>query len=416
MPKVKFLIIGAGSRGVSYSRCILENSPRAEVAAVAEPDPTRRDTIVKQHNITEENIFDDWRQLTGKGGIADAVIIATQDNQHYEPAMYFIKQGYHVVLEKPMSPDQRQCREIVEAANASGKLFSVCHVLRYTQYTKKLKKLLDSGVIGDIISIQHLEPVGYFHQAHSYIRGHWRNEEASSSMLLAKSCHDFDWLRYLIDSPCSSISSFGNLKYFKKDNQPKGAAEMCFDCAVEPQCPYSAKKIYIDRAEKGYFDWPVRTITKDLTVKGVTEAVEKGPYGRCVFDCDNNVVDHQVVNMLFENGSTVSFTMTGFTRDAGPRKTRIFGTKGEIYGNESHIEIYDFLTGSREVYEGNSADGTIIGGHGGGDMGLISSFITAIETNNPDEIITGPRETLESHSMVFDAELARKENVVVNRL
>ena len=239
------------------------------------------------------------------------------------------------------------------------------------------------------------------------MRGNWRNEAESSFMLLAKSCHDLDWIRYIMGSKCEAVSSFGSLKHFRKECAPAGSAKRCVSCKIERQCPYSAIKIYIDsRADKGNFDWPVNVLTTDLTKEGVMKALREGPYGRCVYACDNDVVDNQIVNMRFEGGATVAFTMTAFNE--GGRKTRIFGTKGEIYGDGSKLHVFDFMTDKTEVIDTNIAsDNSILSGHGGGDFGIMDSFVSALATGDTNKILSGPDETLESHLMVFSAEKSR---------
>jgi predicted dehydrogenase len=407
MKKVRLLVVGAGSRGSGYSTFAEAHPDRAEVVGVAEPREFYRKQMIDKYNIPEENAFTDWKDAASKEKFADAVIIATQDAMHTEPALAFAAKGYHMLLEKPMAPTAEECTKIVEAAKKANVILGVCHVMRYTNYTKALKKLLDSGAIGEIVNIQHLEPVGYWHQAHSFVRGNWRNEKESSFMLLAKSCHDIDWIRYIMGAKCEAVSSFGSLKHFRKEEKPEGAADRCLDCKIEPECPYSAKKIYIkDRLEKGNVHWPVNVLTPDTTLEGVTKALREGPYGRCVYECDNDVVDNQVVNMLFEGGKTASFTMTAFNK-GGHRITRIFGTKGEIYGNGSKIEHYDFLTNKNEEVNTNATDSSILGGHGGGDYGIMNSFVSAISENDPSKIISGPDETLESHLIVFAAEKSK---------
>jgi predicted dehydrogenase len=320
-----------------------------------------------------------------------------------------------------MAPTEADCQRIIQAAKENNVLFGVCHVMRYTHYTQTLKQVVDSGAIGEVVSVQHLEPVGYWHQAHSFVRGSWRSEQESSFMLLAKSCHDLDWLSYIIGEPCKSISSFGTLKHFKRSEKPAaaGSAIRCLHCNYEPDCPYSAKKIYItDRLAKGNSGWPVRVLTPEPTMESVTDALENGPYGRCVYECDNDVVDNQVVNMLFEGGKTAVFTMTAFNR-ANHRKTRIFGTRGEIYGDGQNIEIFDFLTDQTRVIDTEAtsatADGaaTVLGGHGGGDYGLMDRFVAAVCENKPSLILSGPDESLESHRMVFASEEARLSHTVV---
>ena len=311
----------------------------------------------------------------------------------------------------PLTADE--CRRIVDAVKANGVMLAVGHVMLYTKYTQALKHLLDVGRIGDVVSIQHLEPVGYWHQAHSFVRGNWRNEAESSFMLLAKSCHDIDWIRYIMGQKCLSVSSFGALKHFRKEEKPAEAADAtrCLECAHEPFCAYSAKKLYLGNLHKGRTGWPVNILTFDVTEAGVMEALRTGPYGRCVYECDNDVVDNQVVNMFFEDGRTAAFTMTAFT-EAGHRRTSIFGTQGEIYGDGVKIWVTDFLNDHTEVIDTQAAGASIMGGHGGGDYGLMSAFVHAVANNDPSGLLSGPDETLASHLMVFAAEqsAARKQS------
>lgn len=408
---VTIIIAGCGGRGSGYSQFALEHPDRMKVIGVAEPIDTRRNRMVQQHKLDPRNVFADWRQLAQRERFADGAIVATQDAMHAEPAVAFAARGYHMLLEKPMAPTEADCRRIVQAVTKAGILFAVCHVLRYTSYTRKLKAMVDSGLIGEVVSLQHLEPVGYWHQAHSFVRGNWRNEKESSCMLLAKSCHDLDWISHIMAAPCRKVSSFGSLRHFRKECQPAGAASRCLDCGVEPRCPYSARKIYLGRVAAGHVGWPVDVITEDTTVAGVTEALRSGPYGRCVYECDNDVVDHQVVNMLFDGERTAAFTMTAFCQGAH-RRTRLFGTMGEIYCEGPRIEHFDFLTDKTEVIDAEAGDPTILGGHGGGDYGLMTAFIDALATGDKTKILSGPAETLESHLMVFAAERARVNGTV----
>jgi len=412
MKQVRLIIAGAGDRGTVYSSFAKEHPERANIVGVAEPRNFYRERMVKEHDIPEENVFTDWKDLAKQEKFADAVIIATQDHMHKDPVIKFAKKGYHILLEKPMAPDEKGCRDIIKAVQGKKIIFAVGHVLRYTRYTKKLKEILDSGRIGDVISLQRLEPVGYWHQAHSFVRGNWRNEKESSFMLLTKSCHDLDWIRYIMGKKCKTVSSFGSLTHFNKENKPENAGDNCLECAYEPLCPYSAKKIYLDFLKRGKTGWPVNVITSDVTKGGIVRAIREGPYGRCVYECDNDVVDHQVVNMEFEGGETASFTMTAFTK-ARQRETRIFGTRGEIYGNGTKIQIYEFLTGKSEIIDASGKDPSSLADHGGGDYGLISAFIEAVAENDPSKVLSGPEESLESHLIAFAAEKGRKEGKVV---
>jgi len=412
MKQISVVIIGAGSRGGGYGDLIAGMPERAKVVGVAEPREAFRNLFLSKHQVEPRHVFTDWRQAAELPRFADAVVIATQDAMHVEPAVAFAEKGYHVLLEKPMAPNEADCRRIVAAVNGKV-IFAVGHVMRYTLYSRAMKRLLDSGAIGDIVSMQHLEPVGFWHQAHSFVRGNWGNEAKSSPMLLAKSCHDLDWIRYMMGKRCVQVSSFGSLKHFRKENQPAGAADRCLDCRVEAACPYSAARFYLDKVEKGELGWPVDVLCANPTKETIIEALRTEPYGRCVYACDNDVVDHQVVNMSFDDGSTAAFTMTAFNRGYD-RVTRIFGTHGEVYGAGDKIEHYDFLTGATKLVDINAGEHTLAGGHGGGDGGLMDSFITAIAENDQSKILSGPEESLETHLMVFAAERARREGIVVN--
>ncbi|MEO3883795.1 Gfo/Idh/MocA family oxidoreductase [Nonomuraea sp. B5E05] len=395
---ITLAIVGAGSRGASYADHAVETG-RARVVAVADPLAGRR------ARFPDATPYEGWRELAALPRQADAVVIATQDREHVEPAVRFAELGYDILLEKPMAVSEDDCHTIVEAAERSGAIFAVCHVLRYTAYTRVLKELLDGGRIGEIVNIQHLEPVGWWHQAHSYVRGNWRRADESTFMLLAKSCHDLDWLVHLTGRQVTRVSSFGGLQHFRPENRPEGAADRCLDCRVEPDCPYSARRIYLPLA--GTDEWPLSVLTDDVSEQGVLEALRTGPYGRCVYACDNDVVDHQVVNLEFEGGATASFTMTAFT-PALHRQTRIFGTRGSIEGDGDRLIVTDFVTGRSETVDTSpTGDATARGGHGGGDQALVEAFLTAVATRDRAPILSSPGESLHSHLIAWAAERSR---------
>ncbi|MFI6294033.1 Gfo/Idh/MocA family protein [Nonomuraea sp. NPDC050790] len=399
---VTLAVVGAGSRGSGYAR---NAEGRARVVAVADPLPTRR------QRFPEAAQYADWRELAALPRQADAVIIATMDADHVEPAVRFAELGYHILLEKPMAVTEEDCRTIVAAAEKAGTVFAVCHVLRYTPYTHTLKRLLDAGAVGEIISVQHLEPVGWWHQAHSYVRGNWRRTDESTFMLLAKSCHDLDWLVYLMGRQVTRVSSFGGLKHFTPANRPEGAADRCLDCSVESTCPYSAPRLYLPLAGREH--WPLTAVTEDVSEAGVREALRTGPYGRCVYACDNDVVDHQVVNMEFEGGASAAFTMTAFTPQQH-RQTRVFGTRGSIEGDGVLLKVTDFVTGETSVVDSSTTgDGTAGGGHGGGDEGLMNAFLNAVETGDRSAVLSSPGESLHSHLIAWAAERSRLDGTTV---
>jgi predicted dehydrogenase len=413
MAAVSVLVVGAGSRGSGYAGYIAQHPAQAQVVGVAEPRPFYRQRLAEQHRVPATQVFADWREAASRPRFADAVIITTQDAMHAEPAEAFARLGYHMVLEKPMAPTPQDCWRIFRAVEKAAVLFAVCHVMRYTAYSRQMKALIEKGAVGEVVNIQQLEPVGYWHQAHSFVRGNWRNSAESSPMLLAKSCHDLDWLRYLMGVPCKQVSSFGSLVHFRPEAKPPGAADRCLDCACESDCPYSAKRFYLGKARDGKWGWPVDVLTPERTEAAVLEALRRGPYGRCVYACDNDVVDNQVVNMLFAGGRTSSFTMTAFN-EGGNRRTRVFGTRGELIGDGSTIECFDFLSNTRQVIDTRAPDGSLAGGHGGGDYGLMRAFVEAVARQDASPILSGPEETLDTHMMVFAAEEARAVGTVVD--
>ncbi|MFD5720542.1 Gfo/Idh/MocA family protein [Streptomyces sp. NPDC127036] len=411
-PAVTLAVVGAGDRGTRHARWALDHPGRATVVAVAEPRETRRRRFAAAHGLEPDAAVGDWRDLAERGRIADAVLICTLDREHLEPVLRFAALGYHILLEKPMALTEDECRRIVDAVERAGVTLAVGHVLRYTPYTRAVKEVVDSGRLGDVVSVQHLEPVGFWHQAHSFVRGNWRNTQEATSMLMAKSCHDIDWLQYVLGQPPVRVSSFGRLSHFRPENRPEGAADRCLDCAVEPDCPYSARREYGDRLARGEHHWPLSVLLDDFTPEALETALREGPYGRCVYACDNDVVDHQVVSMEFASGATATFTMTAFTEQAD-RRTRIFGTRGELRGDGENVSVYDFLTRTEEAVDLGRVGGMdAAGGHGGGDAGLMDAFVAAVATKNPGLVKSGPRESLTSHLTVLAAERARHAGTV----
>jgi predicted dehydrogenase len=410
---VRVALVGAGSRGGVYGRWVEEHPDLARVVAVAEPDAGRRAGVRATHGLAAEAAFADWRDLLAGPRVADAVVVTTQDADHAAPAVAFAEAGYDLLLEKPIAPTERDCRRVVDAVRRAGVVFGVCHVLRYAPYTQVLRELLAQGRIGEIVSIDHVEPVGFDHYAHSYVRGNWRRSDTSAPMLLAKSCHDLDWLLHVVGRPARSVASYGALRLFRPENRPAEAADRCPDCPLRHTCAYSAETIYGRHLAAGDLAWPLRVLTPDPTPESVAEALRTGPYGRCVWACDNDVVDHQVVTLEFDGDVTATFTMTAFTTDR-PRTTSIFGTLGELHCDADTIRVTDFRTlGIEEIHVAAPAGDPLLSGHSGGDAGLMAAFAGAVATRDPAWIGESAAQALAAHELVFAAERARLERRVV---
>ncbi len=408
--KITVALIGAGVRGEVYASYALDHPHEMEVVAVAEPDVEKRKKMQALYKIEQSKVFENANELLGEARLADAVFICTQDHDHYSQAIKALEQGYHVLLEKPMSPKKQECIAIEQAAGRSGKVLSVCHVLRYTPFFSKIKSILEAGTIGRLMTVQHNEYVGYWHQAHSFVRGNWNNDLTSSPMILAKACHDMDILQWLIDEPCQSIASFGALSYFKPEHAPEGAPQRCLDgCPAAVECEYYAPKHYLTEQ----LGWPTSSISTDLSYKARLQALEQGPYGRCVFHCDNNVVDHQVASMQFAGDVTAVFTMSAFARDGG-RFIHLTGTKGEIRGamEKNEIIIKLFSSGEEETITLRPPGGHI--GHGGGDMILVRDFLELVRGGTKSRSLTSATHSLQSHLLAFAAEESRVQKQMIH--
>lgn len=413
MKKLKVILIGAGNRGERYTDIMAAMPDKYEVVAVAEPIESRRKNIQKKHHLPDEACFSDAAKLLAKGKIADACVIATMDREHYDFTMQAISLKYDILLEKPISPEPMECKRIADYAEEMGVKVVVCHVLRYAPFFITIKQAILDGRIGDIVSINHEECVGLANKSHAFVRGNWGNSDRASCMLLQKSCHDMDILQWLIGKKLKKVQSFGALNYFKKENAPEGSPEYCIEgCPKAESCPYNAVKMYLEDNNS----WLRTTCTReaDPTDEMVEKAIRTTQYGKCIFKCDNNVVDRQTVNMLFEDDITVTFTMNGFNK-AG-RYIHIMGTKGEIRGamdEATPITIFDFSTRQTTVIPMQSKDG-IMAGHGGGDNGIVESFYDYVTKGEMGISVSDITVSTNNHLIVFAAEKSRAENTVVD--
>ncbi|MCC7465974.1 MAG: Gfo/Idh/MocA family oxidoreductase [Saprospiraceae bacterium] len=402
---ITVVTIGAGNRGNVYGNYALSHPDEMDIVGVAEPVQVRNDRYTQKHNIQAENRFDTWERVFEKPKFADAVLITTPDNLHYGPCMAALKAGYDVLLEKPISPSEKECRDILNLAKKTGRIVAVCHVLRYAPYFEKLRELMHNGSIGDIVSVQHMEPIEHIHMSHSYVRGNWHDRNATTPIILAKSCHDLDILRWLINKPCKKIVAMGGIRWFRKENAPAGSTPRCMDgCAAESTCPYSAMKIYYRQRGWLYvFDMP-----DDKSKHGeyILEKLRTTNYGRCVYHMDNNQEDHYVSTMEFEGGVTAAFSMEAFTSYAG-RRTRVMGSMGDIVGDMDTFTVTDFRTGKSTVYDNTSGDG-----HGGGDWRLVRNWLQAVSQRKPELLTSTIDASIESHIMGFMAEKSRKTGKV----
>ena len=339
--------------------------------------------------------------------LADLMLICTPDRCHYSQAKAAMLLDYDLLLEKPIAPTADQCSELRDIANERGRKVAVCHVLRYTVFYQKIRELIASGIIGDVMNMQAIEQVCYWHQAHSFVRGNWRNEGLSSCMILQKCCHDMDILLWLCGKHCKRVSSFGSLSHFREDRAPEGSGTRCMDCGIAETCPYNAVRFYLDEFHRTGDEWPQNVVAFEPTEEKLLAALKDGPYGRCVYHCDNDVVDHQVVNLELEDGATVNFTMTAFTAHGG-RTLRVGGTMGELYCDMKANTIRVMPYGKEDEVIDVRKLASDFSGHGGGDARMVREFVDLVRGETGiSSTMTSIDRSVESHLVALAAEESR---------
>ena len=411
MKQIDLAVIGYGGRGSLYAKYARFFGSR--IVAVCDPDADRRAASLKDG---AGRVFASQDEFFALPKLAGAVIIATMDKEHYAPAVRALEAGYDILLEKPVSPNLNECIAIAEKARKLKRKVVVCHCLRYSPFFTAMKQILDGGKLGDIMDISLVENVGYYHFAHSFVRGNWRNSETSAPVILAKSCHDLDILCWFIGKPCVSVSSFGSLSHFIPANAPGGSADRCCDCKIKDKCVYNCYSIYNNKkyeslaglAKHGRLGTAEPEINARLSEEG-------NLYGRCVYRCDNNVCDRQAVNMLFEGGVTAQFTLSAFSEDMG-RSVKIHCSGGEIFGNIDKNKVHYTVFGKKTKTVEVSFESGEYASHGGGDILLVKQFIEYAAGGGRAPHITDIGVSVMSHAIAFAAEESRLDGGRVVKL
>lgn len=390
------------------AKAIAKFSDEIYIKAVAEPEENRKQMAINDYGVPEENVFNDYNEFLSKGVIVDLLMITTMDNFHYEPLMKALEIGYkNILLEKPLSPSMKECIEMTEAAQKHNANVIVLHSLRYGLYWRKLREIVKSGEIGKVMGIRHVEGASVMNYSHSFVRGNWENTKDSAPFIMAKSCHDTDIITYITGKKYKKISSFGSLVYYTQENAPEGAASHCLDCKYKDECMYSTVPLY--EAEY-HAPWYESIVTKE-GYSSVEEAARKGRYGRCVYKCDNNLVDNQVMNFEFEDGTTGTFTVTAF--DSG-RRTEIQGTLYTVFGDEGtgEIKLRNQIGGNIDKVYNVASESSATIAHSTTDMQLVKELIEFIKCGDATNLsfIQG---ALDSHLACFAAEISREEERVV---
>lgn len=412
---VKVAILGLGSRGATTYGDYLITLNDVKISAICDIDKDKLNFYQNKYHVEKKDCFLNSEDFFKAGKLADILIIATMDQDHYSQAMKALDLTYHLLLEKPIALNLKQCLDIENKALKNNLYVVVCHVLRYSLFYKKIKEIVNSKILGNIININTTENVGYWHQAHSFVRGNWNNSNKTSPMILQKCCHDFDILNWIIDKKPLNVSSFGSLSLFKKENAPKDSSNYCYDCKIQNNCPYNAVKYYVDSIKNDKdLGWPYDVVVLNPTKDKVLAAIKNGPYGRCVYKCDNNVVDHQIVNIQYEDNITATHTMCAFSKDCY-RDIKIFATRGDLIANTlNNTIIYHTFVDNKEFVIDVSKLTNDLSGHMGGDKLMINELLKLInkETSQLDSSI---EKSVLSHVIAFAAEKSRiNKGVVIN--
>ncbi|MBE6827280.1 MAG: Gfo/Idh/MocA family oxidoreductase [Ruminococcaceae bacterium] len=417
------VIVGAGHRAFTYAKLALTNPELLKIVGVADPDKIRQKKAMEMFGFPAENCFDSAEELSRQPKLADAVINGTMDEQHLATSLPLLKAGYDMLLEKPFATNEQEMRELVDCVRENGNKVMICHVLRYTPFYLSIKQRVASGEIGDIINIQTSEHVSYHHLSTSYVRGKWANSErCHTSMLLAKCCHDIDIMMWMMsETKPVSVASFGSKFQFKPENAPENAGTRCLvDCPLVDTCRYSAKRLYLDQPERwAFYIWDkLEGIENPTDEDRINLLKGDSNYGRCIYKCDNNVVDHQSVLVNFESGATGTHNMVGGSSKP-LRRIHIIGTKGEIYGDFEESKFYVSMihptkTGENTVEEVDlRVTGDMVGaygGHGGGDERLAEDFVKFLHGEKPSLACTSIFDSVAGHLCVYLADNSREEN------
>ena len=402
---LRIAVIGAGVRGTGLAMKLSSSEFSAVVVAVADPNDEKRISFAKEFNLSDSATFTGWEELTKQLDGCDAAIIATLDNQHTGPVMACLHRGWHILVEKPLADSFEDCLLIDKTQKAKNVVTAVCHTLRFMDGFRKVKQILDSGTIGNLIHIEHFEAIGNLRFVHNYVRGRWAQEKNNTFLLLHKCSHDIDYINWLFTEQCQRVSSFGSLKYYTPLNAPESSAYRCTDnCSIRDTCPYSALSIYADGALD---EWPARDICQVHTRVAHLEAIKNGPFGVCAWRAGNDVVDHQVVMMEFSGGATATCTLSGYSATNG-RRIRLQGTLGEMLFDEASGTV------SIKTFSGHKSETIIISStdsYHPEDKDILNDWLSSIVLSTPVTVNSG--EALRTHAVVFASEVSRKENRTV---
>ena len=427
---LKAVIVGAGHRALIYASYAKQYPDELQIVGVADPIEGRRELVARLYNLPPERCYSTADALAAQPRFADVAINGTMDHQHLATSLPLLEAGYDLLLEKPFAISEAQMWTLVDSARAHGRKVMICHVLRFAPFYAAIRQRVLDGVIGDLISVQSVEHVAYHHMSTAFVRGKWaRSIDGYASMLMAKCCHDLDLIAWMKSGVRPrSVTSHGSNFQFRPEKAPPGAAARCLgdgvtslsDCPIEPDCLYSARKHYIDHPDRwSFYVWDGLEHLESPTLDDKIVSLRgDNPYGRCVWACDMDVVDHQVVGIEFEDGATATHAMIGGTAKPG-RSIHLVGTLGEIEGffEEDRFAVRHIDPRPGHEYAEEWVDLDLRAGeegaHGGGDLRLVADFVRVIRGEAPSISTTTLDDSVAGHLIGFSADRAMQERRLV---
>jgi predicted dehydrogenase len=408
---IAVIVVGAGSRGLNYASYARKHPDRMKIVGVVEPDVERRAYTAKLYDIPEEMSFATVEELVRRPKLADAAINGTMDDLHVSTSLPLLRKGYDLLLEKPIGVSEDEVSSLYRAAREHGRKVMICHVLRYAPFYIELKNRIEAGAIGDILHIQTEENVDYHHMATAFVRGKFANQaRGGSSFLMQKCCHDLDLIAWFHSGARpAKVTSYGSLSQFREARAPVGSGTRCLtDCKIEADCVYSAKKLYVDRPLWGTYVWPRYVDGVRWSDEEKLESLRAdNPFGRCVWRCDNDIVDHQAVLIEFDDGSTAVHNLVGATAKAC-RTVHITGTKGEIQGvleDGAFVIRRPALPGEGMLFREERVEISVSNDmHGGGDLRLVEDFVRVVRGDAESRFSTSLENSIVGHMLGFRAD------------
>lgn len=415
---IEAVIVGAGHRSLLYASYSEQHPEELKIVGVIDPDPQRCREIAERFGFAQDRCWASVSEFTVGERFADIAINGTMDQLHVETTLPLLLAGYDVLLEKPIGVSEEEVLELHKTAKALNRKVIICHVLRYAPFYAAIRQRIEDGAVGEVLSLQTTENVSYHHMATAFVRGKWNSlASCQSTLLMAKCCHDLDLIAWMKGSiRPTKVASFGSLMQFRPEKAPAGAGTRCLvDCPLESECTYSARKMYVKQGLWGAYVWDFKELGPQPSEAEKLESLRTdNPYGRCVWRCDNDVVDHQAVIVEFEDFSTANHNLVG-TASRPCRSIHIMGTQGEIQGvmEEGRFVIRHPDSSSDQAYseewvELNVSDDM----HGGGDLRLVADFLRILRGEEPSLSYTSLDQSIHGHQIGFAADHSRLENKI----